>query len=94
LFKGMSFIFPVVLVILGLFFLFAPDALQRRDRLPACYVVTNRRAILVEKGLLGWTQRNISSWKDITGIRCKSYHPHELLGMERRNNERAPGAAI
>jgi hypothetical protein len=92
LFKGIPFLFPVVLVILGVLFLFAPKLLGGANGYSACYVVTNRRAMLLEKGLLGLDPRNISSLKSIMGIRCKSYHPHELLGMERRNNERVPGA--
>jgi hypothetical protein len=91
LFKGMSFIFPVALVLFGLFFLLVPMLFTGANVYPACYFVTNRRAILFEKGLLGLDPANIRSLKDITGIRCKSYHPHELLGMERRNNERVPG---
>lgn len=90
--KGLSFIFPVFLLILGLFFVFAPKLFSGANVYPACYVVTNRRALLFEKGLLGLDPASIRSFKDLTGIRCKSYLPHQLLGMERRNNERVPGA--
>src|SRR5262249_50107421 len=54
-----------------------------------CYVVTNRRAILVEWGMSGI---DIKSSGNLVGVRHKSYLPHQLLGMERRKNPRVPGA--
>jgi hypothetical protein len=85
-------IFSVVLVILGLLFVCAPKLSNGTNIYSACYVVTNRRVLLLEKGLIGVDAKTITSWKSLTGVRCKSYLPHELLGMERRNNERVPGA--
>jgi hypothetical protein len=98
LFKGVL-IFAAVLTVFGLFFLFAPKLFKgvsvSNSGYHACYVVTNRRAILFEKGFQGVDPTNIGSlteaWKSLTAIRRKSYHPHDLLGMERRNNEQAPG---
>ena len=46
-----------------------------------CYVVTNRRAILVQSSL--WA---------MGAPTAKSYLPHELLGMERRNHPEVRGA--
>src|SRR5262249_12881071 len=69
----------------------APKLFNGANVYSACYVVTNRRAMLFERGILGLDPRNVTL-KSITGVRCKSYHPHELLGMERRNNEPVPGA--
>lgn len=92
LIKGLSFIFPVALAMFGLFFLFAPNLFKGGNGYPACYVVTNRRAILFEKGFLGLEPGNITSLKSMLGVRNKSYHPHELVGMERRNNDQVPGA--
>jgi hypothetical protein len=92
--KGMPFIFPVVQVILGVLFLFAPKLLNGvnfSSGYTACYVVTNRRAILFEKGLVALDPRGVSSLKDLTGIRAKSYLPHQLIGMERRNSDHVPG---
>jgi hypothetical protein len=88
---GISLVFPVALVLFGLFFLCVPMLFKGANVYPACYALTNRRALLLEKGILGLDPRTITSWKSITGVRCKSYYPHELLGMERRNNERVPG---
>jgi hypothetical protein len=47
----------------------------------SCYVVTNRRAILVE----------VSVWA-LGRPKAKTYLPHELLGLERRNHPEAAGA--
>jgi hypothetical protein len=47
----------------------------------ACYVVTNRRAILLQNSI--WA---------MGAPRAKSYLPHELLGLERRNHPEVPGA--
>jgi hypothetical protein len=76
--KGMPLIFPGVLGLLGLFFVAAPWLFNPANTYQACYVVTNRRAILLERTL--------------AGPRRKSYHPHELLALERRSNQRVAGA--
>jgi len=89
---SVSLIIPVALGAFGLFFLFAPTLFKGGNAYHACYVVTNRRALLCEKGLLGFEPGMIPSWKDLTGVRCKSYYPHQLLGMERQSSDTVPGA--
>jgi hypothetical protein len=89
---GVPLLFSVVLVLLGLLFVFAPKLSNGTNVYSACYVVTNRRVLLLEKGFIGLDPTTITSWKSLTGVRCKGYLPHELLGLERRSNERVPGA--
>jgi hypothetical protein len=80
---GMGF-FPVVfggaLALIGGAFQI-PRFVDPGKTCKACYVVTNRRAILVQSSL--WA---------MGGPKAKSYLPHELLGMERRNHPEVRGA--
>jgi hypothetical protein len=75
---GLPFIFPVVIGLLGLLFVASPKLFNPANTYAACYVVTNRRAMLFERSF--------------RGARGKSYHPHDLLALERRGNDRVPGA--
>jgi hypothetical protein len=76
--KGMALIIPAVLALLGLLFIAALWLPQAASQYKACYVITNRRAILLERILIM--------------ERRKSYYPHELMALECRNNPRVPGA--
>jgi hypothetical protein len=91
LFHGMPFIFPIALALFGILFLVMPKFMNAATGYQACYVVTNRRALLFERGMLGFDPQKVSL-SNILGTRCRSYLPHELVGMERRNNPQAPGA--
>src|SRR5262249_50134813 len=51
--KGKPLIFPIVAGCLGALFVAAPFLLKQTNTYQACYVVTNRRAILVERSMLG-----------------------------------------
>jgi hypothetical protein len=76
--RGMPLIFPGVIGLLGLLFVAAPKLFNPANTYLACYVVTNRRAMLLERSF--------------RGARGKSWLPHELLAMERRSNDRVAGA--
>ena len=88
---GLPFIFPVVLGLFGLLFLVVSRLPNPANAYQACYVVTNRRAILFERGILGLDPKAFSL-SSLLGTRSRSYHPHELLALERRDNPRVPGA--
>jgi hypothetical protein len=80
---GMGF-FPValgfVLVVIG-GACQIPRFVDASKTCKACYVVTNRRAILLQNSVWAWGTP-----------KARSYLPHELLGMERRNHPEVPGA--
>ncbi|HZP17399.1 MAG TPA: hypothetical protein VFB00_05510, partial [Terriglobales bacterium] len=76
--KGLPFIFPAVLGFIALPLLASPWLFNPATYYQACYVLTNRRAILVERTMAGPKRR--------------SYLPHELLSLQRRSNARVPGA--
>jgi hypothetical protein len=86
--KGVPIFFPGVIGLFGLLFIALPFVAKGGSAYQACYVVTNRRAILLEWGLMG-LEPGMSSW---TAVRRKSYLPHELLAMERQANPSVPGA--
>jgi hypothetical protein len=67
-------LFAGVLGLLGLIFLL-PWFLNTANSCRCCYVVTNRRALIVE----------LSMWK--RGAAAFSYLPQQLLGMDRRDHE-------
>jgi hypothetical protein len=73
------FVFGGALGLIGLVFLI-PLVIDPSKFCRACYVVTNRRALVVENSL--WAR----------GARAQSYLPHQLLGMERRNHPEVAGA--
>jgi hypothetical protein len=72
------FVFAGFLGVLGLVFLL--PTLLGPKAMPACYVVTNRRAIIVEMSMFN------------RGPRPKSYLPHQLLGLERKDHATVAGA--
>jgi hypothetical protein len=76
--KSLPFIFPAVLGFIALPLLASPWLFNPATYYQACYVLTNRRAILLERTMAGAKRR--------------SYLPHELLSLERRSNARVPGA--
>jgi len=86
--------FAVVFGLFGVLFIVAPRLLKGKgiNAYQACYAVTSRRALLFERGNLGIDEGNALSLKSALGTRCKSYLPHQLLGMERRGNAKVPGA--
>jgi hypothetical protein len=86
--------FAVVFGLFGVLFIVAPRLLKGKGigAYQACYAVTNRRALLFERGELGIDEGNALSLKSAFGTRCKSYLPHQLLGLERRSNAKVPGA--
>src|SRR5262245_2312532 len=63
-------VFAGALGLFGLIFLL-PTLADPTRTCRSCYVVTNRRAMLVEPSV--WAR----------GPRATSYHPHQLLGLER-----------
>ena len=69
-------------VALGLFgsVLMIPRLFKTANACRCCYVVTNRRALLVE----------VSMWKRGPGV--QSYLPQQLLGLERRDHASVAGA--
>jgi hypothetical protein len=75
---GLPLIFPIVIGLLGLLFVAAPKLFNPANTYHACYVVTNRRAMLFERSF--------------RGARGKSWLPQDLLALERRSNDRVPGA--
>jgi hypothetical protein len=89
LIKGMPFIFPIVLGLLACVFLAGAYFANPANAYQACYVVTNRRALLLETGLIGgFNLANLT----MKGVRRKSWEPKGLTGMERQNNLRVSGA--
>jgi hypothetical protein len=90
--KSIPFVFAIlfsgVLVLIGFLCLNAPRLFNPATSYHACYVVTNRRAILLEWVFLAAEPTSFN----LTGARRKSYYPHELLGLERLNNPRVAGA--
>jgi hypothetical protein len=81
-------IFSMVLGLIGALFLAGPKLFNPATYYHACYVVTNRRAMLFERGVLGVEPGNFN----FAGTRCKSYLPHDLLALERRKNAQVAGA--
>jgi hypothetical protein len=73
------FVFSGVLLLLGGVFLI-PKFIDTTKACRSCYVVTNRRAMIVQNSL--WAM----------GAKVQSYVPHQLLGLERRNHPEVPGA--
>jgi hypothetical protein len=75
--------FPVVfggaLTIIGGAFML-PLVVDPTKNCRSCYVVTNRRAMIVENSL--WAR----------GASARSYLPHELIGLERRSHAEVAGA--
>jgi hypothetical protein len=86
--RGMPIFFPVALCFFGFLFLIAPRLINPVHAYQACYVITNRRAILFERGVPGLHPGATS----LLAPRCRSYHPHELLALECRKNPRVPGS--
>jgi hypothetical protein len=74
-----GFVFAGALGVIGLVFLI-PTFVSPATTCRYCYVVTNRRALLVE----------ISLWQRGPVARC--YLPQKLLGLERRDHPTVPGA--
>jgi hypothetical protein len=89
-----TIIFAVVFGLFGVLFIVAPRLLKGKGigAYQACYAVTNRRALLFERGHLGIDEDNALSLKTAFGTRCKSYLPHQLLGLERKSNAKVAGA--
>jgi hypothetical protein len=56
----------------------------------ACYAITNRRVLLFETGLTGVDPGTFNF--NFTGARCKSWLPHQLLGLEARKHPTVAGA--
>jgi hypothetical protein len=83
-----AIIFSIVLGLIGILFILSPKFFNPANFYHACYVVTNRRVILFERGLLGVDPLS----PNLIGTRCKGYYPHEIMALERRNNPQAPGA--
>jgi hypothetical protein len=76
-----SLIFAAVVAVFGLVVLI-PWLVDPTKSCKACYVVTNRRAMVVEMALsLGGA-----------GPRATSYQPHQLVGLERRDHPSVAGA--
>jgi hypothetical protein len=73
------FVFAVFLGLFGGIFLFASRVDPTRT-CNACYVVTNRRALVFQVSLLERAPR------------ARSYLPHQLLGLERKNHPEVAGA--
>jgi hypothetical protein len=73
-------VFAGFLGLIGVVVLVVPRFNKAHQLCRYCYVVTNRRAMLVEKTL----------WQRGGGV--QSYLPHQLLGMVRENHETVPGA--
>jgi hypothetical protein len=74
-----GFVFGGALGVIGLVFL-VPSFVSPATTCRYCYVVTNRRALLVE----------ISLWQ--RGPVARSYLPQKLLGLERRDHPTGAGA--
>jgi hypothetical protein len=72
-------VFAVFLGLFGLVFL-VPWFFNTAKQCRCCYVVTNRRALIVELSM--WTR----------GAAAFSYLPQQLLGMDRREHETVAGA--
>jgi hypothetical protein len=89
-----TIIFAVVFGLFGVLFIVAPRLLKGKGigAYQACYAVTNRRALVFERGELGIDEGNALSLKTAFGTRCKSYLPHQLLGLERKSNAKVAGA--
>jgi hypothetical protein len=71
-------VFAVFLALIGLAFLL-PWLVKQPTAARCCYAITSRRALLVEA----------SVWRKAA---VQSYLPHQLLGLERRDNDAVPGA--
>jgi hypothetical protein len=77
-FPVFGFFFAGVLGLIGAAIVYLP-ALNKPEKLCRyCYIVTNRRALLVEQTLLG--------------TNVQSYLPQQLLGLERRDRAEVAGA--
>jgi hypothetical protein len=74
-------LFAGVLALIGALFFFLPKLNDPTKSCRSAYVVTNRRAMLVEMSL--WAMGR---------PKAKSYLPHELLGLERRKHPEVAGA--
>src|SRR5262245_1302967 len=74
-----GFVFAGALGVIGLAFLI-PLLVNTAKTCRYCYVVTNRRALLVE----------LSLWQ--RGAVARSYLPQQLLGLERRDHATVAGA--
>src|SRR5262249_32252477 len=71
-------IFAAILGLIGAAIVYLP-ALNKPEKLCRyCYVVTNRRALLVEQAMLG--------------TNVQTYLPQQLLGLERRDHAEVTGA--
>jgi hypothetical protein len=75
-----GYVFAVVLGLIGSVFLFVPRLANPAKNCRYCYVVTNRRALIVE----------LSMWQ--RGPAVRSYLPQQLLGLERRDHAAVAGA--
>jgi hypothetical protein len=81
-FSGLSvfgLVFGGVLGLIGSAIVFLPALNKPEKMCRYCYVVTNRRALLVEQALLGRAT-------------VQTYLPHQLLGLERRDHAEVAGA--
>ncbi|OAI47970.1 hypothetical protein AYO44_08245 [Planctomycetaceae bacterium SCGC AG-212-F19] len=87
-FRGMPFIFPVACGLFGAVFLAGFWFMNPANSYHACYVLTDRRAILVEPGVLGLGLQS----GPMGAMQRHSYKPQQLVALERRNNPRVPGA--
>jgi hypothetical protein len=67
-----------VLGLIGSAIVFLPKLNKPEKWCRYCYVVTNRRALLVEQ--------------TVTGVSAQTYLPHELVGLERRDHAEVAGA--
>ena len=75
-----GYVFAAALGVIGSVFLFIPKLANPAKTCRFCYVVTDRRALLVE----------ISAWQ--RGPAVRSYLPQQLLGLERRDHAAVAGA--
>jgi hypothetical protein len=85
-FAGLVGLFGIVLLAIALM----P---RKAVKYPACYAVTNRRAILIGDGFVtdsyaGGLNTPAAGSCSSEGIVVKSYYPHQLLGLNRVNNPR------
>ena len=66
----------------GFYYLVRTGKFNPATTYKACYVVTNRRAMLIEPGTVGLEPGLFNP----ASTRCKSWYPHELLGLEARKH--------